>query len=1053
MNKDYLYFDKTFEINSYDRKKTFASFLPGLAGKKGIPLWAFYVNRGQGVSSFGIRDKNGAILEFYPANLAYMYVSKIGFRTFIKVNGVVHEFFDNSDQTQTRKMHITQSSLKIIEENHTLGLSISVTYFGLPNEDIAALTRLVEIKNVSKEPISFEVLDGLAQILPSGVDYGGYKAISNLLRSWMNVENLDKKIAFYKLRSSIGDEAETKETKSGNFYATFVNHKIVLPITDMDLVFGYDTSLNFARSFEEHTLEELLLEPQVTENKIPCGFTPVIKKLNVNESIQIETLIGYTSDINIINHKLSTFQEKNYFTKKQVEAKLIIDELLDDVLTTTNYPLFDEYIRQSYLDNLIRGGYPLTIETTNENFVYYLYSRKHGDLERDYNFFSIAPEFYSQGNGNFRDVCQNRRNDILFHPEIDNYNIHVFASLIQADGFNPLGINGSTFQLKNPTKAKELIQECFLVENKAMEKLLDGKFTPGSIINLMHQENLSTKLTDESIFNKIFSLSFQNIEASFNEGYWVDHWTYLLDLIENYDHIFPDRNNALLYGDSSYTYFNSPASVYPRSEKYVKDRFGKIRQYGALHHPDKEVINTFEMNEHGTNWLKLKDKSIIKATLYSKLFVLAINKFALLDPLGIGLEMEANKPGWNDAMNGLPGLFASGISETIELARLVDYLLKHIDTSKKIVLPISFVTFFQNMEKADDSDAFIYWDSISTLREIYRETLRTPIERMVELPVKSLLDILNKMQKKLKRSLQQALDLGKGIIPTYLYYEADDYEVQTDKSGQPIIGHYGLPLVHVKHFTMKKLPLFLEAPARFLKYNSNLEQNSTLVQKVKNSGIYDKKLKMYKTSENLDKYGYEIGRIRAFTKGWLEREANFLHMTYKYLLGILKSGQIDAFFEEARDNLVCFMDPEIYGRSTLENSSFIATSNNPNPNLHGQGFVSRLSGSTAEIISIWSVLLYGKEIFTYEDNTLRLKLKPLLTADFFKDDIVVTTFMHTSLLYYNPNHLNGFDCKIEKYELTDYNGYITLVSSEFISDTFAENVRNGLYKLIKVYLV
>ena len=30
-------------------------------------------------------------------------------------------------------------------------------------------------------------------------------------------------------------------------------------------------------------------------------------------------------------------------------------------------------------------------------------------------------------------------------------------------------------------------------------------------------------------------------------------------------------------------------------------------------------------------------------------------KFSTLDPFGMGVEMEGGKPGWNDAMNGLPG--------------------------------------------------------------------------------------------------------------------------------------------------------------------------------------------------------------------------------------------------------------------------------------------------------------------------------------------------------------------------------------------------------------
>ena len=33
-----------------------------------------------------------------------------------------------------------------------------------------------------------------------------------------------------------------------------------------------------------------------------------------------------------------------------------------------------------------------------------------------------------------------------------------------------------------------------------------------------------------------------------------------------------------------------------------------------------------------------------------------------LDPMGLGIEMEAGKPGWNDAMNRLPGVLGSSFA-------------------------------------------------------------------------------------------------------------------------------------------------------------------------------------------------------------------------------------------------------------------------------------------------------------------------------------------------------------------------------------------------------
>ena len=66
------------------KKSTFASFLPGISGEKGIPIWCYYVNRGQCVVSFGVDNKDHSIMEFYPAHQAYQNVKTTGFRTFVK---------------------------------------------------------------------------------------------------------------------------------------------------------------------------------------------------------------------------------------------------------------------------------------------------------------------------------------------------------------------------------------------------------------------------------------------------------------------------------------------------------------------------------------------------------------------------------------------------------------------------------------------------------------------------------------------------------------------------------------------------------------------------------------------------------------------------------------------------------------------------------------------------------------------------------------------------------------------------------------------------------
>ncbi|MDP3589484.1 MAG: hypothetical protein Q8R54_02985, partial [Methylobacter sp.] len=87
MNQNYYAFDgdNCFVIEQYNDLAPFASFLPGIAGTMGRPAWAFYVNRGQGIASFGVRNKDGAFLEFFPADKAYQLTPSRGFRTFLKI--------------------------------------------------------------------------------------------------------------------------------------------------------------------------------------------------------------------------------------------------------------------------------------------------------------------------------------------------------------------------------------------------------------------------------------------------------------------------------------------------------------------------------------------------------------------------------------------------------------------------------------------------------------------------------------------------------------------------------------------------------------------------------------------------------------------------------------------------------------------------------------------------------------------------------------------------------------------------------------------------------
>lgn len=1051
----------TYVIKNYDKLPPFSSFLSGLAGIKGIPLWVFYTNRGQGINSFGIHNKDNAIMEFNPANTAYENTPLKGFRTFVKMDGKYYEPFRAMGKQIERNLYIRRNSIKIEEINRELGLHITVKYFILPKESIGALVRKVEIKNRDKQIKDIELLDGMPKIIPYGIHNGAFKEMSNLLKSWTEVNNIENHVPFYTMRASSDDSAEVTEIEGGYFYASVVNGQIAPIIYNPDIIFDYDTSLVNPAGFMEHGIDELVNLPQYYVNKVPCGFTSLKVKLQPGVTQTITSFIGFAGSTEQVNKKLEEFCRKEYVDRIECLADDIVDDLTKDVKTHTSNPVFDQYIEQCYLDNFLRGGYPFVFGKGENKSVVHLFSRKHGDPERDYNFFSISGEYYSQGNGNFRDVNQNRRNDLFFNKDVGDFNIKTFFQLIQIDGYNPLEVRPSTFIVKSEykEKVKELLQEKAGGESVRLQKVVDRNFTPGQISNCIARYNITLKGSEDELLTDVLACCNQNIEAGFGEGYWSDHWDYNMDLIENYLSIFPDKEQELLFQDMSYRFYDSPARVLPRSEKYVISKNG-VRQFGALIH-DKDKLNRPGFQKEGSNWLKAKSGEYVQTSLIVKLISLALNKFSTLDPYGMGVEMEGGKPGWNDAMNGLPGLFGSGMAETFELKRLIQFICNTVRGSSEINIPVEIGDNLIKISETLDSaikgnwDDFTYWDRVAAIREEYRETTRFELSGTNRtINTLEIYNIFRNFAHKLEDGIKKAIHYGNGIVPTYFTYQVSDFQPVVDKVGNPVISHYGLPKALVKKLTVQPLPSFLEGPTKMLSTVEDEETAARLCSNIKNSELYDRKLKMYKTSVPIEQLSMENGRIRAFTPGWLERESVFLHMEYKYLLSMMKAGLYEQYYEEIQNVLIPFLSPEIYGRSILENSSFLASSENPDPKVHGRGFVARLSGSTTEMISMWIRMFMGGRIFTYDNSELKLHFEPKLPGWMFdeKNEASFTLLSGCRVKYRNERRGDTYGkngVKAVRILLEDCG---EVVYSNVLTGKLAEQVREGEISNITVIL-
>jgi hypothetical protein len=1069
MNKQYtLSPDGSFTINNYGKAYPFSNFLPGVAGEWGIPLWVFYVNRGQGVVSFGIQDKDHAITEFYPANKAYSVVPYIGFRTFIKAGQEFYEPFAVNSPFEP-SMNIKSASLALCERNTSLGLEVHVRYGALPNSSVGALTRAVTIKNISSKPLNIEALDGLSRIIPFGSIHPFLKDISRTLEAWMQV-SVEKNLAMFNLVVDPKDVSLTRHIEGANFHYSFYEEKgkkqQPFMVVDPNVVFSQDTSYTSPCGFIDKKFK--VPHAQIKVGKTPCSFSHVKWSIAPGSEKTLYSVFGASFKQALIKKNVKKFSA-GYFNDKEKENDVVIEGIKKHALCVSGNDAFNHYVQGTYLDNVLRGGLPYCVDgqtcngsgrNKNKN-AYYIFSRKHGDLERDYNYFNLLPSYFSEGQSNYRDVNQNRRMDLFFNPSLGFQSLVYFMNFLKIDGYNPLVIKGEKLFFEKQ-RAKTLLDE-FSIKDRRLQNCMVKGFYLGDFFKLLEEEEIRVKpKMKEELVKALLIRAKREPQAHHGEGYWIDHWRYNLDLIESYLYFYPDKEKELFL-TNSFVFWDDEHKVRPRAARYVI-RSGKVYQGDSIE-VVREKNSILKERAIFKNFLRTKKGDIYKTNLVVKLLALVVTKLSTLDPDGIGIEMEADKPGWCDSLNGLPALFGSSVCETFELKRTVQILLGTIKKLSEDITDVSiprelaaFASSLQkllrsNLQAKSKTKDFIFWDKANSLKEEFREkTFFAFSGREAKVSLKKLERLLQDALTKLNTGINKAKDKKSGLYTTYFIYELKKYA----KKNNHIV-----PI----SFSRKPVALSLEAVMHALR----VEGKHSLVSNVKASVLFDKKLKMYRLNASFKNEPLEIGRSRVFVPGWLENESIWLHMEYKYILELLKQGFYKEFYNDLHNCCACFFDPKIYGRNILENSSFIVSSAYPDKSLWGKGFVARLSGATAEFMNIWIVMCLGHNPFSVGKKGLSLKFAPILEKELFtkepktidykgkniilpKNSFSFNLFSNTLVCYHNPKRKDTFskEASIEKIIIT-LNGKKIIYYNDTIKAPHSLSVRRAEAERIDVY--
>lgn len=694
----------------------------------------------------------------------------------------------------------------------------------------------------------------------------------------------------------------------------------------------------------------------------------------------------------------------------------------------------------------------------------------------------------TQGPGNYRDVAQNRRNDVFFNPRIGSFNVKTFLTFIQADGYEPLKVEAVVFAIDNMDVCLDISARAVgeadghRAQRETLATILNaGLFRPGQVFRLMEQQNIELIVSRQEFIDMVAAAARTYPMASYSTGFWADHWTYYVDMINTYLSIYPDWEKRIFF-DEQLPYFSSPASVNPRSRKYVLSvsfdgKSHHVRQLNATTEDDDvlrspSMKDTTGWEEYEANWQHDERGHIFTSSPMEKLYLLATLKFATRDPYGVALLYEGGKPGWDDANNGLVGMIGSGMPELYELAVLMRFIKSTARKYKQdIAIPVELHRLVVSINDAmeiltkDYADTkmlypkvptplFNYWDTVATALEDYRANTKVTFSGSTRVVPYELLDAtLESWLSEIDRGMERGRKLGThgdgddgsaGVTPTYFSYNV----VKWEKTGEA--NKDGHSFVNALEMEIGLFPMFLEGPTRMMKTVSSNAEAKAIYEKVRASSLRDEGLHMYTISAPLNGQSIDMGREMAFAPGWLENQSVWVHMSYKFYLELLRHELYDEFFDEmSSGGMLPFMDPLTYGRSLMECSSFIVSSVFEDPSIRGRGFLARLSGSTSEFLSMWVLMMIGPRPFYMDKETgqLRLQFIPALPRSFFfvGDEGTLTVsfklFGAIDVTYYNIRDKDLFNTPPSRYVVVLRDGTVAHVDGASIGTDLADKIR------------
>ena len=739
--------EKFYEIANYDAMQPFFISLA-----TDCDLWMYVASTG-GLSC-GRRSPDFALFPYYTDDKITQNYTFTGSRTIVRVphgeQTMVWEVFGtNNDAVYTIERRIcksvTGSTLLFEETNLTLGLRVRYTWQPARQH---GWVRRVYIENIAAHAQEFELIDGLQNILPAGVNRQTQNVYSTLVDGYKKTEQVAATpLVLYRMEAIMVDKAEPSESLTCNTVYTIGAEDMLLLTSSAQLEAFRHGGVIHAEPESKGVQGAYLVYSPLT---LPAE--------SAKEWMYVMDVEKDASEVRALLHAIAESDHKETILRAISDSTATLQQIVaqNDGVQSTGDEAQDARHFANVLYNTMRGGYfpdhytirtdnfrrhichfnqavytkheaflqslPESIELTDLDnriidrmdhqlhrlFMEYLpltFSRRHGDPSRPWNSFDIRLRD-AKGNplltyqGNWRDIFQNWEALLMSYPLYVNHVIAKFLNATTADGYNPYRItsDGIDWEVINPDDPWSNI----------------GYWGDHQIIYLCKLLELSLSHAPHDFMDLLTMPEFSFAAVPYR--------------IKAYKDIVLNPKDTIRFDDAAHTAI-----------------LGRVPQYGA----DAKLLM-------GT------DDQPLLANGAEKILIPLLVKLSNFIPTA-GVWMNTLRPEWNDANNALVGNGASMVTAYYMhryMLVLADIFARAEDTSfamheEVLHLLRDLLAAVQNApEQWSEHTLRAYTDTIGMAGETYRQAAYAGFSgKMVEVPASVLREFATRIQAFLAASI------------------------------------------------------------------------------------------------------------------------------------------------------------------------------------------------------------------------------------------------------------------------------------------------------------